>query len=58
MISHRREPVRLADQICVVRDGRAAEVGSHDELLERNGLYARMFRLQASRFADDTEALP
>jgi ATP-binding cassette subfamily B protein len=52
VISHRFSTVRLADQICVVRDGRGVETGSHDELLERNGLYARMFRLQAARFTD------
>jgi ATP-binding cassette, subfamily B, bacterial len=56
VISHRFSTVRLADQICVVRDGRAAEIGGHDELLAARGLYARMFRLQAARFADhDTE---
>ena len=52
VISHRFSTVRLADQICVVRDGRSVETGSHDELLARNGLYARMFRLQAARFGD------
>jgi ATP-binding cassette, subfamily B, bacterial len=55
VISHRFSTVRLAQQICVVRDGRAAEVGAHDELVARNGLYARMFRLQAARFADEPE---
>lgn len=53
VISHRFSTVRLADQICVVRDGRAVEIGAHDELVERNGLYARMFRLQAARFAEE-----
>jgi ATP-binding cassette subfamily B protein len=53
VISHRFSTVRLADQICVVRDGRAVETGTHDDLVTERGLYARMFRLQAARFADD-----
>lgn len=56
VISHRFSTVRLADQIAVVRDGVVAETGSHDELVEHNGLYARMFRLQAARFATDEAA--
>jgi ATP-binding cassette subfamily B protein len=51
VISHRFSTVRLADQICVIGDGRAIELGSHDSLLEHDGVYARMFRLQAARFA-------
>jgi ATP-binding cassette subfamily B protein/ATP-binding cassette subfamily C protein len=56
VISHRFSTVRLADQICVLRNGRAAELGSHDQLVEQNGLYARMFRLQAARFTGATKA--
>ncbi|HYD10182.1 MAG TPA: ABC transporter ATP-binding protein [Acidimicrobiales bacterium] len=52
VISHRFSTVRLADRICVVREGRVAETGSHAELVDQNGLYARMFRLQAARFAE------
>jgi ATP-binding cassette subfamily B protein len=52
VISHRFSTVRLADQICVLRNGRSVELGSHDELVAHNGLYARMFRLQASRFKE------
>jgi ATP-binding cassette subfamily B protein len=47
--------VRLADQICVIEGGALAEVGTHDDLLERSGRYAHMFRLQAARFTDDPE---
>jgi ATP-binding cassette subfamily B protein len=55
VISHRFSTVRLADQICVVRDGGVAEVGSHDDLVAARGLYARMFRLQAARFAEQEQ---
>jgi ABC-type transport system involved in cytochrome bd biosynthesis fused ATPase/permease subunit len=43
--------VRHADRICVVEDGRVAEIGSHDELMALGGRYRTMFDLQAQRFA-------
>jgi len=52
VISHRFSTVRRADRIVVIEEGRVVEDGSHDQLLERNGHYARMFRLQAARFND------
>ncbi|HZC27628.1 MAG TPA: ATP-binding cassette domain-containing protein [Actinopolymorphaceae bacterium] len=54
VISHRFSTVRQASSIAVIRDGRVAEQGSHDELLAVGGLYAEMFRLQASRFEEST----
>ncbi|MGK5627879.1 ABC transporter ATP-binding protein [Streptomyces sp. URMC 123] len=50
LISHRMSTIRKADRIVVLRDGRIAEQGSHDELMKDNGEYARLFRLQAGRF--------
>jgi ABC-type multidrug transport system fused ATPase/permease subunit len=51
LISHRFSTVRHADRIAVVEDGVVAELGSHDELMERRGRYWTMFTLQAQRFA-------
>lgn len=51
IISHRFSSVRRADTICVLDGGRVVERGSHEELLRCDGRYARMFRLQAERFA-------
>jgi ATP-binding cassette subfamily B protein len=51
-ISHRFSSVRLADRIYVLDAGRIVEQGSHDDLMEREGRYARMFRLQASAYLD------
>jgi ABC-type multidrug transport system fused ATPase/permease subunit len=51
LISHRFSTVRLADLVCVVADGKVAELGTHDELMELGGRYRTMFDLQASRFA-------
>ena len=55
LISHRFSTVRLADLICVLENGRAAELGSHDELVALGGRYREMFELQASRFSEVDE---
>ncbi len=46
IISHRVSTIRHADAIIVLDKGAIAESGSHKELLERGGLYARMYRRQ------------
>jgi len=52
LISHRFSTVRLADRICVIEDGKVAELGSHEELMALGGRYRTMFDMQASRFAN------
>ncbi|AFY59942.1 ABC transporter ATP-binding protein [Synechococcus sp. PCC 6312] len=49
IIAHRLSTVRDADQIIVLDQGRIQEVGSHDELLIRDGIYAHLYRIQAGR---------
>lgn len=49
-VSHRFSTVQLADRIVVLENSRLIEVGSHSELMARNGLYAEMFRKQASSY--------
>jgi ATP-binding cassette, subfamily B, bacterial len=50
LISHRFSTVRHADRICVLEHGRVIELGTHAELMARNGRYRTMFDLQAQRF--------
>ena len=46
VIAHRLATVRNADRIVVIHEGRLAEVGRHDELLARDGVYRRLYALQ------------
>ncbi len=50
LISHRFSTVRMADQIVVIQDGHIEERGSHEELMEIDGHYARLFSLQAAGY--------
>jgi ATP-binding cassette, subfamily B, bacterial len=49
-ISHRFANVRTADRIYVLDDGRIAEHGTHDALMQDDGVYARLFSLQAEGY--------
>lgn len=50
LISHRFASVRSADRIVVMNEGQVVEQGTHLELMRAEGLYARLFNLQAKRF--------
>lgn len=50
LISHRFSTVRMADRIVVIQSGRLAEAGTHEELLQRRGIYAELFGMQAEGY--------
>lgn len=49
-ISHRLSTTRMADRIYMFDGGKVVEEGSHEELMELNGKYAEMFRIQAQKY--------
>ena len=50
LISHRFSTVRMADRIAVIQEGRITELGTHEELLRREGTYAKLFSMQAEGY--------
>jgi len=54
VIAHRLSTIRAANQILVLRHGEIVERGSHDELLARNGLYAKLARIQGTTFIEES----
>jgi ATP-binding cassette, subfamily B, bacterial len=50
LISHRFSTVRMADRIHILEHGRIVESGTHDELMELDGRYARMYEVQARAY--------
>ena len=55
-IAHRLSTVRDADTILVMDDGRVVERGSHEELLDADGLYANLWKVQVGEGADLPES--
>ena len=49
-ISHRLSSTVMADRIYMLEKGRIIESGSHRELMELDGKYAAMFRMQAEKY--------
>jgi ATP-binding cassette subfamily C protein len=43
IVAHRLSAVRQADRVYVFEDGQVIEQGSHNELLDQQGLYARLY---------------
>jgi ATP-binding cassette subfamily B protein len=54
LISHRMASVRECGRIIVIADGAVTEKGTHTELMAAGGRYARLFKLQAAGYSDDT----
>lgn len=52
-ISHRLASTRFCDKILYLEDGRVLEQGTHEELLAKNGAYAKMFEIQSHYYQKD-----
>ena len=52
-ISHRLSSTRFCDRVAMFMDGQIVEYGTHEELLEKQGEYAKMFQVQAQYYEED-----
>ncbi|MFT4306830.1 MAG: ABC transporter ATP-binding protein [Microbacterium sp.] len=57
LVAHRRSTLHLADRIVVLADGRVADQGTHDELVERSDVYRALFRATGAARHGDVDAL-
>ncbi len=55
-ISHRMSSTKFSDKIAVFKDGEILEYGTHDKLMEMNGLYSELYSLQAGLYKKQTTA--
>jgi subfamily B ATP-binding cassette protein MsbA len=58
IIAHRLSTIKVAQRIAVLDNGRIIELGSHEELMELNGLYARLYAMQFRIPEDEVSVLP
>ncbi len=53
-VSHRLASTRFCDRIIFLENGRITEMGTHKELMGKNGTYADMFRVQSKYYSEET----
>ncbi len=54
-VSHRLSSATIANKIVVLEYGKVIEEGSHHDLMNKNGKYASLFRIQAERYLDSAD---
>ena len=57
VIAHRLSTIRGSDRIVVLQDGEVVEVGNHEELMEKKGLYAKLYSMNYASFDDIPDEL-
>ena len=55
LIAHRLSTLKQADRILVIESGRISQEGTHEKLIEEEGLYRRIWRIQGSQQDDGTD---
>ena len=55
LISHRLSSSILVDKIILLENGEIIETGTHDELIEKNGRYAELYRMQADKYKNERD---
>jgi ATP-binding cassette subfamily B protein len=58
IVAHRLSTAMRADRVAVIDRGRIAEIGPHDELVARGGLYAAMYAAWIEHLDDEPDAIP
>lgn len=55
-ISHRLSSTQFCDKVAMFENGNMVEYGTHEELIQQNGAYANMFRIQAQYYVDEAKS--
>lgn len=55
LTSRQRRSTRFCDRVAMFVDGKLAELGTHEMLMEQNGKYAEMFRIQAQYYVEEVQ---
>ena len=56
-ISHRLASTRFCDRIVMLKDGRIAEIGSHEKLMEKKGVYYELYQVQSHYYQEDRKEM-
>lgn len=56
LISHRLSSIMMVDEILLLDNGTLREHGTHEQLMQKNGMYAEMYRMQAEKYVGGTHA--